>query len=73
MGEVRRNSVSETARRVWRAEIPANCGRFARSRNSRQFAGLFGGPGTTRTCNQTVMSGKGLPKDTDKTDELDED
>src|SRR6476469_4260853 len=28
MGEVRRNSVSETARRVWRAEIPANCGRF---------------------------------------------
>src|SRR6478609_11750495 len=30
----------------------------ARFRNSRQFAGLFGGPGRTRTCNQTVMSGR---------------
>jgi hypothetical protein len=31
------------------------------------------GPGRTRTCNQTVMSGKGLPKGTEKTDGLDED
>ena len=28
MGKVRRNSVSETSRRIRRAEIPANCGRF---------------------------------------------
>jgi hypothetical protein len=34
---------------------------------------FVGGPGRTRTCNQTVMSGKGKQKDTEKTDEFDDD
>jgi hypothetical protein len=32
-----------------------------------------GGPGRTRTCNQTVMSGKGCPEETENADESGDD
>ena len=32
-----------------------------------------GGPGRTRTCNQTVMSGKGIQIDIEKAGQFDED
>jgi hypothetical protein len=35
----------------------------------RQLLDITGGPGRTRTCNQTVMSDDGFPENTDKTDQ----
>src|SRR6516225_1797279 len=37
--------------------MPANCGLFVRDRETPVRIGLCGGPGRTRTSNQTVMSG----------------
>jgi hypothetical protein len=38
------------------AKMPANCGLFLRDRETAFRIGLRGGPGRTRTSNQTVMS-----------------
>jgi hypothetical protein len=40
------------------AETPANCGLLVRDRETPVRSGLRGGPGRTRTSNQTVMSGR---------------
>src|SRR6266478_3881631 len=40
------------------AKMPANCGLFLRDRETAFRIGLRGGPGRTRTSNQTVMSWK---------------
>jgi hypothetical protein len=37
--------------------------------DARQSFDLAGGPGRTRTCNQTVMSGEGDPEDAENIDE----
>src|SRR5438094_2513075 len=48
---------AETARTAFEpAEMPANCGLFVGDRKTSVRIGLRGGPGRTRTSNQTVMS-----------------